>query len=203
MQRVIKVDGKIRTDTNYPAGFMDVITIEKTNEYFRLLYDTKGRFAVHRITPEEAKTKLCKIKKVYIGKKGVPLATTTDGRTIRYPDPVVKPNDSVKFNLETGKVEEVIKFDAGSLAMVTSGSNLGRIGVIESRDKHPGSFDIVHLKDASGNKFATRGQNVFLIGKNATSPLVSLPRGKGIKLNIIHDRERKLKKKLSPDNKKA
>jgi len=54
-QRLIKIDGKVRTDTTYPAGFMDVITIEKTGEHFRLLYDVKGRFALHRITAEEAK----------------------------------------------------------------------------------------------------------------------------------------------------
>lgn len=39
---------------------VDVIGIERTNENFRLIYDTKGRFAVHRITPEEAKVK-CEI----------------------------------------------------------------------------------------------------------------------------------------------
>lgn len=32
----------------------DVVTIEKTGENFRLIYDTKGRFTVHRISPEEA-----------------------------------------------------------------------------------------------------------------------------------------------------
>ena len=80
MQRLIKVDGKVRTDSNYPAGFMgklsffclcieffydkctpfsiDVITIDKTGEYFRLVYDVKGRFAIHRITAEEAKVML-------------------------------------------------------------------------------------------------------------------------------------------------
>lgn len=36
---------------------VDVITIEKTGESFRLLYDVKGRFAVHRITGEEAKVR--------------------------------------------------------------------------------------------------------------------------------------------------
>merc|ERR1711939_599302 len=55
MQRLIKVDGKARTDVTYPAGFMDVIGIEKTNEFFRLLYDIRGRFAIHRISPEEGK----------------------------------------------------------------------------------------------------------------------------------------------------
>ncbi len=32
----------------------DVITIEKTGENFRLLFDIKGRFTVHRISPEES-----------------------------------------------------------------------------------------------------------------------------------------------------
>lgn len=40
---------------------MDVIEIDKTNEQFRLVYDTKGRFVVHRISPEEATYKLAKV----------------------------------------------------------------------------------------------------------------------------------------------
>lgn len=35
----------------------DVISIEKTGEHFRLIYDVKGRFTVHRITAEEAKVR--------------------------------------------------------------------------------------------------------------------------------------------------
>merc|ERR1712076_109671 len=30
MARQIKVDGKVRTDSKYPSGFMDVISIDKT-----------------------------------------------------------------------------------------------------------------------------------------------------------------------------
>ena len=44
----------------------DVVTIEKTGENFRLIFDTKGRFTVHRISPEEATVSssfiLCNIK---------------------------------------------------------------------------------------------------------------------------------------------
>ncbi len=61
----------------------DVISIPKTKENFRLLFDTKGRFQVHSIKEDEAKTKLCKVKKVYLTANGVPVATTHDGRTIR------------------------------------------------------------------------------------------------------------------------
>lgn len=90
MQRLIKIDGKVRTDHTYPVGFMDVIDIDKTDEHFRLVYDTKGRFVVHRISKEEAAYKLCKVKKVEFGKGGVPYVATHDGRTVRYPDPDVK-----------------------------------------------------------------------------------------------------------------
>lgn len=190
-QRFIKVDGKVRTDTNFPAGFMDVVQIEKTNENFRLLYDTKGRFAIHRITPEEAGYKLLKVKRNSVGLRGIPYIVTHDGRTIRYPDPLIKAGDTIKFNLKTGKVEDIIKFDTGFLAMVTSGRNLGRVGIIENTERHLGGFDIVHLKDTAGHKFATRKSNVFVIGKS--SPLVSLPKSRGIKLSIIQERDRRLK----------
>lgn len=42
--------------TTVPS-LLDVVTIDKTGENFRLLYDVKGRFTVHRIMPEEAKVR--------------------------------------------------------------------------------------------------------------------------------------------------
>lgn len=57
-QRLIKVDGKVRTDATYPTGFMDVVSIEKTGEFFRIHYDVKGRFLLHRISAEEAEVGL-------------------------------------------------------------------------------------------------------------------------------------------------
>jgi len=187
-QRIIKVDGKTRTDSTYPSGFMDVISIDKTNENFRLLYDVKGRFVAQPITPNEAKYKLCKVKRVELGAKGIPYASTHDGRTFRYPDPSIKVNDSVKLDLETGKITDFVRFDVGNLVMITGGRNLGRVGVIVSREKHPGSFEIIHVKDAAGQSFATRLQNVFVIGKG-TKSLVSLPRKKGIKRSVLEESE--------------
>jgi len=193
MQRFVKVDGKVRTDYGFPAGFMDVVSIEKTNENFRLLYDTKGRFMAQRIIPAEAKFKLLKVKKVSTGPKGIPFVTTHDGRTIRYPDPLIKANDTVKFDLDTSKIVDFVKFDIGNLVMITGGHNLGRVGVIVSREKHPGSFDIIHIKDALGQQFATRSTNVFVIGKG-TKSLVSLPAKKGIKRSILEERDLAIKK---------
>lgn len=67
-----------------------MITIEKSNETFRLLYDIKGRFTTHRINKAEGQFKLCKVTKVAIGAKSVPYIVTHDARTIRYPDPHIK-----------------------------------------------------------------------------------------------------------------
>ncbi|GFY82408.1 ribosomal protein S4 (RPS4A) family protein [Actinidia rufa] len=191
MQRHILVDGKVRTDKTYPSGFMDVVSIPKTNENFRLLYDTKGRFRLHSIRDEEAKFKLCKVRSVQFGQKGIPYINTYDGRTIRYPDPLIKANDTIKLDLESNKVTDFIKFDVGNVVMVTGGRNRGRVGVIKNREKHKGSFETIHIQDATGHEFATRMGNVFTIGKGS-KPWVSLPKGKGIKLSIIEEARKRL-----------
>ncbi|KAF1743881.1 hypothetical protein MXB_1655 [Myxobolus squamalis] len=193
--RNIKVDGKVRTDVTYPSGFMDVITIEKTNEHFRLLYDCKGRFAVHRISNDESKYKLCRVKRVGLGQRGIPYITTHDGRTIRYPHPSIKVNDTVLFELKTGSILKIFKFESGKMAMVTSGRNQGRVGTITRKEKHLGSFDIVHLKDSNDHTFATRISNVFVIG-DESKPYVTLPRGNGIRPSIMEDRQKRLGAKL-------
>ena len=126
MQRQVMVDGKVRTDKTYPAGFMDVVTIPKMNECFRLLYDTKGRFRLHSLRDEEAKFKLCKVRLVQFGQKGIPYLNTYEGRTIRYPNPLIKANDTIKLDLDSNKIVDFIKFDVGNVVMVTGGRNRGR-----------------------------------------------------------------------------
>jgi len=190
MQRLVKIDGKIRTDIKYPTGFMDVISIEKNGENFRLIYDTKGRFTVHRITAEEAKYKLAKVKKAQLGPKGIPFIVTHDGRTIRYPDPLIKVNDTVRLDFEENKITQFIRFEVGNVAMITGGRNMGRVGVITHRERHIGGFDIVHVKDALERQFATRLTNVFVIGEG-NKPWISLPKGKGVKLTIAEERDRR------------
>jgi len=193
MQRLIKVDGKTRTDMFYPAGFMDVVQIDKTKENFRLLYNTKSKFCLHKITKEEAAYKLCRVKKVERGPKGIPYAITHDGRTLRYPDPDIKANDTVLLNLATGKIDKHAKFEVGNRVMIGGGNNMGRVGDITHRERHPGSFEIVHVKDDAGHTFATRLQNVFVIGKGS-KPWISLPKGNGIKMSIIEDRSSRMAK---------
>jgi len=65
----VKVDGKVRRDPGFPTGIMgkalilslDVISIEKAKENYRVLYDVSGRFILKSIKADEAKFKLVKV----------------------------------------------------------------------------------------------------------------------------------------------
>ena len=141
-------------------------------------------------TLSAAQFKLARVKSLAMSAKKVPYVVTHDGRTIRYPDPLIKVNDTIKLNLKTGEVMEYLKFDTGMLVTPTKGKNTGRVGHIVHVEKHPGSFDIVSVKDATGVTFSTRLENIFVIGKGgAEKPLVQLPKGKGIKLSILQERD--------------
>ena len=67
---------------------------------------------------------------------------------------------------------------------------MGRVGVITHRERHDGGFNIVHIKDAIDNSFATRESNVFIIGKD-DKPLISLPKGKGVRLDILQEQAKR------------
>lgn len=186
----IKVDGKVKRDHKYPVGFQDVVSIAKTGENFRMLYDVKGRFQPHSIDEKESKFKLCKVARKVLGKNKVPYVVTHDGRTIRFPHPDIKKNDTLKFNLDTHEVDSIVKFDNGASVFVTGGNNIGRVGILQHVEHHPGSYEIAHVKDTRGNSFATRLTNIFVIGE-AKKPLISLPKGNGIRYTLNEERDRR------------
>jgi len=189
----IAIDGKIRKDPKYPVGFMDVLTIVKTKSYYRVLYDCKGRFGLHKISSNEAEFKLCKVKARAMGPKGIPYIVTHDGRTIRFPNPEIKAQDTVRINLRNGEITDFYKFEEGCQVIIKGGNNIGRVATLIKDEKHDGSYDIIYCKDPSGKEFSTRIDNVFVIGK--TKPEISLMRSHN-RLSIVE--ERSIKNKRAP-----
>ena len=74
---------------------------------------------------------------------------------------------------------------------VQGGNNIGRVGQLMHVEHHPGSYEIVHIKDANGSTFATRLSNIFVIG-SGKKPLIKLPKSEGIKLSLIAERNAKI-----------
>lgn len=167
MQRLIKVDGKVRTDINFPAGFMGKWLETLTTALVFMLIRNPNRFAFQMLLPLKKPVnisvwsmmsrdaspsivfqlkklkwvnfsnncnppllifhliscrscahfqyKLCKVKKTQLGAKNVPFLVTHDGRTIRYPDPIIKANDTIQLDIATSKITDHIKFESGNL----------------------------------------------------------------------------------------
>jgi small subunit ribosomal protein S4e len=189
----ISIDGKVRTDHKYPVGIMDIVTINKTGQNYRVQFDVKGRWRLVKISKEEAKYKLCKVTRRSMGPKKIPFITTSDGRTLRYPNPHIKEHDTVKLNLENNEIVDYYKYKIGAHVLIVGGNNIGRAGVIVKIEKHPGSYEIVYIKDTAGKEFSTRLTNIFITGDNSSE----IPIEKyNTLLSIIE--ERKLKGEYRP-----
>lgn len=74
---------------------------------------------------------------------------------------------------------------------LTGGNNIGRIGTLQSIEKHVGSYDIAHVKDVRGQAFSTRISNCMVIGDGKT-PAISIPKGEGIVYSLIEKRDIRL-----------
>ncbi len=114
-----------------------------------------------------------------MGENKVPYIVSHDGRTLRYPNPEIEVNDVCRFDLKNNKILDFVKLENGNICYIMGGNNIGRIGMITHIEKHPGSFDIVHIRDANGKSFATRTTNVFVIGKGK-KPWISIPEDGGL-----------------------
>ena len=189
----ISIDGKVRTDPKYPVGIMDIVTINKIGSNYRVNFDVKGRWRLVRISKEEAKYKLCKVTRRSMGPKKIPFITTSDGRTLRYPNPHIKEHDTVKLNLENNEIVDYYKYKIGAHVLIVGGNNIGRTGVIEKIEKLPGSYEIVYIKDSAGKDFSTRLTNIFITGDQR--PEITVEKYNTL-LSIIE--ERKLKGTYKP-----
>ena len=74
---------------------------------------------------------------------------------------------------------------------VTGGNSIGRVGTIMHVEHHPGSYEIVHIKDSNGQAFSTRLSNVFVIGQGK-KPLIKLPKQDGLKKTLIQERNARI-----------
>ena len=92
----------------------------------------------------------------------------------------------------TGEIESVIKFENFCTVFITGGNNIGRVGTMLSVEHHPGSYEIVHVKDSKGHTFSTRLSNAFVIGTDK-KPVITLPKGNGVAISLTEERNQRLK----------
>ncbi len=171
--RQITVDGKVVTDYKYPVGLMDVVTVTKTKQSYRMLVDYKAKLKLVSIEDLEKDWKLARIDNKTVVSKGKVQINLHDGRNMLLPKDQYKTGDVLKIELPTQKVVKAFKLEKGSLALLIGGSHPGTVQTIESYDiKRGSSSNIVTFKEG----FSTVKENVFVVGDKSSE--IKVPEAK-------------------------
>jgi len=159
--RTISVDGKIVTDYKFPVGLMDVVTVLKTKQSFRMLIDYKAKLQLIPIDDSEKDWKLARVDDKKVVRKGKVQLNMHDGRCILLPKDQYSTGDVLKIELPSQKIMKAFKLDKGSIAFLVGGSHPGSVQIIESYQIKRGSApNLVTFKEG----FETVKENVFVIG---------------------------------------
>ncbi|MBM4240123.1 MAG: 30S ribosomal protein S4e [Euryarchaeota archaeon] len=172
----IRVDGRVRKDFKFPVGFMDVIEIPKSEKVYRVLSDEKGRLILHPIVKENKEFKLCRVEDKTTIRGGKIQLNLHDGRNCLVEDEFGT-GDVVILKVPEQEVTDNIKFDEGTLGIITGGKHIGELGKIKEINVTESSMPNTVLIETDDKKtFLTLKDYVFVIGKE--EPVISLPGGK-------------------------
>jgi small subunit ribosomal protein S4e len=168
----IIINGKACKDPKRGIGVFDIISVPTIGKHYRILKDKRGRFRSIEISPEDAKTRLAKIKdKTVISGGRVQLNLLFGANVIG--DNSYKPKDSVVINLAEGdgkkrfQIVDHFPYAVGNMAMVIGGRHSGSVGRILEIRKEVGAVpNRVILEDpATKARFDTIEEYVFVVGK--------------------------------------
>ena len=161
------------TDYKYPVGLMDVVTVVKAKQSYRMLVDYKAKLKLVQIEDIEKDWKLARIDNKTVISKGKVQINLHDGRNLLLPKDQYKTGDVLKIELPTQKVVKAFKLEKGSLALLIGGSHPGTVQTIDSYEiKRGSSPNIVTFKEG----FSTVKENVFVVGDKAAE--IKVPEAK-------------------------
>lgn len=171
----VLIDGRIVKDRKFPVGLMDIVSIPKLNQHYRMLLNQRGKFELVKIPQGKEQWKLCRIE----GKTTVRNAKTQiglhDGRSILVDSDKYKTGDVLKIEVPTQKILDTYRLTKGSTAIIISGAHAGKMAIIEDYivTRTPGP-NIVKFKDGT----STVNENVFVVGSK--TPEIELPEARVI-----------------------
>lgn len=163
----ILVDGKIVKETSYPVGFMDVVSMPRTNANYRVIYDRKSRIALQPVDKAETSFKLCRIDRKFNSKKGKMQLGLHDGRNVVADKKEYRRSDVLKISLPEQKIMDRFAFENGATAFVIGGSHAGRVGKIAEVKEGTDQREALVTLEADGEKFIAPKRLVFIVGRDS------------------------------------
>jgi len=168
----ITVDGKKVKNHKYSCGVMDVISIPTLKKDFRILFNRQGRLTLVPIKSDAAKWKLCRIENKTIVKGKQLQLNLHDGRNKIVKKDEYKTGDVLKINFKDQQIDDIYKFEKGSVSMIIGGSHIGEVAnITDIQITVSSKSNLTKMKGATD--FTTLQKYVFPIGKN--KPSIELP----------------------------
>jgi small subunit ribosomal protein S4e len=168
----ILVDGIIRKNHKFPCGIMDVISIPKLKKDYRVLFNRRGKLILIPISSKESNWKLCRIENKTIVKGKKIQLNLHDGTNKLVKKDEYKTGDVLKILFNEQKIDDIFKFEKGTVSMIIGGSHIGEVANIEDIEIIASSKPNL-TKMKGKNDFTTLQKYVFPIGK--AKPAIELP----------------------------
>ncbi|MEM7826672.1 MAG: 30S ribosomal protein S4e [Candidatus Aenigmatarchaeota archaeon] len=164
----IRVNGKIRKDYRFPVGLMDII--EAANLYYRIV-PSKNYLELKEVN--DGNIKLSKIvNKTYLKGNRVQINLHDGGNfVVKKEEDKFKTGDVIAFDL-LNKEKKVLKFDKGSVVLITEGSNVGRIGRVEEIKITKSTKPNIVVLSVENKKIEVPKDYCFVIGEK--EPLIEV-----------------------------
>ncbi|HMA05147.1 MAG TPA: 30S ribosomal protein S4e [Methanomicrobiales archaeon] len=166
------INGRVCKNPSLGIGVFDIVSVPGIGKHYRILLDRRGRYRSIEISPEDAKTRLAKIRgKTVISRGRVQLNLLFGANVIA--DNSYKPKDSVVLSLEEGEgkkrfaILDHFPYAVGNVAMVIGGRHSGSVGRILEIRKEVGAVPnrVILENTATKEKFDTIEEYVFMVGK--------------------------------------
>ncbi|MEN2495951.1 MAG: 40S ribosomal protein S4 [Marteilia pararefringens] len=168
-KRCIRINGQVRSIEKYPVGLFDILSINKKH-FYQLVYNANGCFTLVKLdaqNPQHTNTRLCKVLSRKVNHDNIPSIQTHDGTHLRFIHPMIRVNDTIRYDFVQKKIVEILPQKIGQTVMAIDGNNSGRIGVLTNIDKALNRNHSVTVKDARDKTFVTRLENIMVIGDSS------------------------------------
>lgn len=168
--RDITVDGRPISSHKMPIGLMDVVSIPKLDQHYRMLLDRRGKFRLVKVDEKDKGWKLCRIEGKTTVKAGKVQLNLHDGRNILLDADKYATGDVLKVEVPSQRIIEAYALAKGNVAMVISGAHAGEVAVIEHYERtRTLTPNLVTFKDGT----STVKENVFVVGSKGSE--IQLP----------------------------
>ncbi|HLC96528.1 MAG TPA: 30S ribosomal protein S4e [Candidatus Nanoarchaeia archaeon] len=161
----VLINGVRRREVKYPVGLLDVLVIEETESFYRLILTHKGNLCLMPIDKSEKDITLSKIANKTKLHKQTQL-NLEDGSNLIVDKDEFKTSDVLLLKLPSREIQKKVSLEKGSLIYLTGGKHIGSVGIVEDI---AGSKIWYKLDEAV---FETIKEYAFVVGTD--KPLITI-----------------------------